>query len=105
MSARIFDIDPLTGTKKIFHYDHSDDSFTIQTQQDVTQIIDDNKRQLAGESSKGRKWKGDLHKVASIPMSVYAELMASGIANDQKRLAQWVNDQDNAAYRVKGGRV
>jgi hypothetical protein len=105
MDSRVFDIDPVTGQQKVFHYDHNNDRFHIETKMDVEPILDLNKAQLIGESSKGRNWRGDMHKVASIPMHVYLDLQKRGIIQDQRKFKAWLNDPDNKYYRTKGGRV
>jgi hypothetical protein len=43
--------------------------------------------------------------VATLPLSVYYQLKREGIADDPKRLAKWMNDPDNRAFRTRGGRL
>jgi hypothetical protein len=50
-------------------------------------------------------WKGDMHHVATIPMSIYAELVQKGITRDPARMKQWLNDRDNRVFRIKDGTV
>jgi hypothetical protein len=104
MSKRLFDVDPLTGTTEYFHYDEEKDAFTIQTQQDVTDLVEHNKGRYNTHDSRA-PWKGDLHLVASIPMNVYMELKQQGIIDDPKALRRWLNDPDNRYFRTRPGRV
>jgi hypothetical protein len=46
-----------------------------------------------------------MHKVGSIPMSIYHELQKQGILQDEKRLKKWLNDPDNRVFRTRPGRV
>lgn len=102
IETRLFDIDPATGTRRLFHYDHADDRFHIETQQDVTDLVEQNKWLANNER---QDFKGDMHRVASIPLSIYYDLKKRGILDDQKRMRQWLNDSENRFFRVKGGVV
>lgn len=105
--SRVLDVDPMTGLRRIFHYDDDTGDFTIQTEHDVEGLIEQNK---AEASNVGDGWKGDMHKVASIPLSVYFALKAQGIIDprndpEYKKLRAWLNDSDNRFFRTRGGRV
>jgi hypothetical protein len=102
MSKRLFDIDPLTGKKEYWHWDDENQRFTIETEQDVTDLLDLNKAQYNDASS---SFKGDMHKVASIPMNIYMDLKQKGIIDDAKKFKAWLNDPDNRYFRTKPGRV
>lgn len=102
MDKRLFDYDPLTGTTRWFHYDDANDQFYIQTQQETEDLIDQNRREL---NDSGTNWKGDWHKVASIPLSIFVRLQKEGIVYDQEALKKWLNDPDNALFRTKHGTV
>lgn len=104
--TKLFDYDPLTRTKKLFHYDADTDTFTIENQQDVTDLVGDNKTayNLFDERA---NWKGDLHKVASIPLTVMYDLKRKGMWFDQDPAAfrRWLNDPDNRFFRTRPGRI
>ena len=102
MSERLLDIDPKTGIRRYFSYDDDQDQFTIRTEQRVDDQIEANKAEFNAHQG---GWKGDMHKVASIPLNIYAELKAKGILDDPKRLKAWLNDPDNRAFRTRPGRV
>lgn len=103
MESRILDTDPATGITRVFHYDHASDRFTIETRQNVTDVVEQNK--LVANSERQDYRKGDLHRVASIPLSVYYDLKKRGILDDQAAMRRWLNDRDNRVFRVKGGTV
>jgi len=56
-----------------------------------------------------RAWKGDWHRIASIPLNVAFDedlgLMKAHEQGDEKYLSRWLNDGDNLAFRTRGGRV
>lgn len=110
MSERPFETDHLTGQRTFFSFDNERDEFTIRTEHDVTGLIEDNKRQQNLEpNERGAKFKGDMHRVASIPLTIYCELKAQGIIGPTpehaRKLKAWLNDPDNRLFRTKLGRV
>lgn len=102
MDKRLFDYDPLTGITRWFHYDDAEDAFYIQTEQETEGLIEQNKRE-ANDADSG--WKGDWHKVASIPLSIFVRLQKEGIVHDQDAMKKWLNDPNNALFRTKHGKV
>lgn len=102
MQRRIFDTDPLTGITRYWHV-KSDGEFVIETQQQVSDIADANKRSFADTDTKAKY--GDMAKVASIPLNVYYELKRQGIVDDPKAMKKWLNDPDNRVFRTRGGTV
>jgi hypothetical protein len=102
MSRRLLSRDPVTGVESYFTYHDDRDAFSIETVQNVDDVLDENKRDY-NDAQTG--WKGDMHKVASIPLSLYWELKMQGIIDDQTALKRWLNDPDNKYFRTKPGRV
>jgi len=104
---RTIEFDPLTGVKTDFIWNpgatSSKDGFTIETSQDVTQIIEKNKKQLA--SVDRHQKHGEWSKIASIPLSIYFELKKEGVIDDRKRFKKWLNDPDNRYFRTREGTV
>ena len=88
---KLFSEDKLTGIKKFWHVTDKGE-YVLETVQQMDAILDQNK---------GEK----LNKVATLPLSVYYQLKREGIADDPKRLAKWMNDPDNRAFRTRGGRL
>jgi len=99
---RLFSTNPHLGTTTYFHYNDADDSATFETLTEVDSFIDENKREF-NDADTG--WRGDMHKVASIPMTLYMDLQKQGILEDPKRLKAWLNDPENRYFRTKSGRV
>lgn len=104
--TRLFDADPITGTTQFFHATDDGEGFTIETVQDVTDLVEENKtNRNAAESG----WKGDMHRIASIPLSIYNDLLQKGIIDHgdpkQTKFLKWLSDRDNQVFRVKDGRL
>jgi len=83
----------------------------IQTRQDVTDIMEQNKKEFNSFDERA-KWSDQLfgNKVASIPMTVIDDLNKQGIMRgfavlDDKRFAMWLNDPMNRAWRTRTGKV
>lgn len=95
---------PVQRILKRFEYEDADDTFVIETKQDVTSIIELNKAQY-NQTEKATPWANMQNKVASIPMSIYAELVQKGIAQDDDALKAWLDDPSNRVWRVRPGRL
>jgi hypothetical protein len=102
MDTRILGHDAATGVTEFFHWNDADGTFTIERQQDVSPIITLAQAEAGMDNG---SWKGDWHKVASIPMSIYMDLEKQGIARDPARMKRWLNDRDNQVFRTKAGTV
>ena len=104
MTTKIFDFDPIMGTKKLWHYDAQTDQATIETVIDATQVVEENKERFKSFDERAN-WNGDMHHVASIPMALYYQMKAEGKLDDQAYMKRWLNDPDNRFFRVKEGQV
>jgi hypothetical protein len=104
MHTKLFDINPVTGTRKMWHYDAEKDEATIETIIDATQIVTDNKERFNSFDEKAN-WKGDMHHVASIPMALFYQMKAEGKLDDEAYMKRWLNDPDNRAFRTRPGEV
>lgn len=100
---RLFSKDDDQGITRYFHYDDETGQATIQTQQDVTAIIEENKQEYAQVDERAR-W-GEWSRVASIPMSIYFQLKAEGKLDDQEYMKKWLNNPDNQYFRTRSGQV
>ncbi|MEN6642571.1 MAG: hypothetical protein ABFE08_09005 [Armatimonadia bacterium] len=98
-----FDQDLATGTKTLFHADEENDSFVIETQQDITAILEDNQIELNEVTSLDRFGEGK--RVASIPLSIYCDLQKKGIVEDQAAMRRWLNDPVNKVFRTFRGKL
>lgn len=104
MTSKLFDYDPITGTKKMWHYDADKDEGVIETIFDVNAIGEDNKARYNSFDERAR-WNGDMHHVASIPMSLFYQMKAEGKLEDQAYMKRFLNDPDNRVFRTRPGDV
>lgn len=101
MAKRLLNDDALAGIKTYYDYDEHTDEAIITKEQDVSAIIDQNKREF---NAAPERW-GEWTKVGTIPLSVYYELERQGITKDQERMKKWLNDPDNRYFRTRPGTV
>lgn len=111
MQTRPLDYDPLTNTTETFHFDPYEGEggrLVIEVTQDIKPILDENKAFMC-DAADG--WKGDMHRVASIPHSLLPELAKRGIMDmggrilDKKTLKRFLNDRENLWLRTRPGYV
>jgi hypothetical protein len=91
------------GTK--FHYDEMEDKLTVERVQDVEPIIEYNKA-LANDAP--TNWRGDMHRVASIPFVIiekHKNETGVDLMKDEVALRRFLNDPDNRMFRTKLGRL
>jgi hypothetical protein len=107
MSKRLLNETPEQAIRRVFH-EHAENEFAIETVQDVTQIVEENREnyKLRG----GERWKYFQNHVAQIPTSIYYDLIRRGIIDEKedpemKRLMKWLDDPDNQAFRTRPGRL
>ena len=100
-TERLWDTDPLTGTKTFFRMEDGAKTFDLITESTVDPILEENQRLRKEDPN----FKGDQVRVASIPMAVWSELMRKGIAQDETEMKKWLNDRDNEVFRTARGRV
>ena len=86
-----------------------DGGLVIETVQDVSSIIEQNKKEYNANNG---KWGGDIfdNKIASIPLTVIDDLNKAGIMRgfhvlDQKKFRAWLNNPDNRFFRTRQGKV
>jgi hypothetical protein len=92
---------PETLTTETFHFDEMEDKVVLSTEQDVTQIIEENKA-LQNLVTSIDRW-GDMRRVAQVPLSLYLDLYKKGITRDAKTFSRWLNDPDNRFFRTSPG--
>lgn len=98
----LYDYDPKLG-RQVWYMTNPDGSMTFRTDYEATGTIAEN---AAMRNAAESGWKGDWHKVASIPLNVYYDQLAAAAQQDDgKYLSKWLNDSDNRAWRTKEGRV
>jgi hypothetical protein len=99
--------DPITRIQTIFHPDADGDKYVIEEKQDAEDIVEAN-RHLYNQFDERANWKGDMHRVASIPLSVFMGAYKRGLfrgAKLSKEDSAFLNDPDNRAFRTRPGRV
>ena len=101
---RILDTDPESGTTSVFHANEHDQTYAVETRQDVTQIITD-ATQTRNLTDKNTRYGEGMTKVASIPMTLYVEWLAKGWTKDQKKMKQLLNDPDLRKFRTRQGHI
>lgn len=98
----LVDHDMETGRTVWSYFDGEKDIYRVDYPVDNTI-----KENAEARAEAGTGWKGDWHRIASIPLNV---VHASGFAdaitqNDNKFLSKFLNDGDNRAWRTKEGKV
>lgn len=104
MRSRLLDFDPISKVRSMFHGGDGGDEFTVEEVQDVTAVLDENKRAFNMYDERSR-WNHEMNQVASIPLVVWEDLKRKGIADDEKALKKWLDDPDNRAFRTRPGRI
>jgi hypothetical protein len=102
--TRTFDHDASTGITELWHFDDETGIVTLESQQDVSGLVDANKSEFKHFDERARYQDG-MTKVASIPLSVWSDLRRKGIDRDKRAMKAWLNDPDNRFFRTRPGRV
>lgn len=101
---QLHDYDPVTGRSVWALFDGEKTVLRIDTPVQAT--IDEN---AAIRNATPDGWKGDYHRVASVPMQLlYDENLGLNKAiqqGDDRFISRFLNDADNRAWRTKDGRV
>lgn len=98
----------MTYRQQVVHAD-GDGGIIIETKQDITEILESNN--LIREADKERRGHlNDLHHVARIPFTVIDDLNKKGIMKgfaivDDVAFASWLNNSDNAQFKVYRGTI
>jgi hypothetical protein len=94
--------------QQIVHAD-GDGGIIIETKQDVTQILESNNQ--IREADKARLGHvNEFHHIARIPFTVIDDLNKRGVMRgftiiDDVAFARWLNDSDNAQWKVYRGNI
>lgn len=102
MSTRLFDSDPLMRADILWHTD-TDGSVTVEHRQDITDLVERNKREYASWDARSR-W-GVGRKVAEISMVALLDLQRRGIARDPTLLLKWLESEEGRPYLTSPGRL
>lgn len=112
MSERLFDIDKTTGVIETFQ--HHEGKSIIRKHQNTDAIVNANRNEM--NSQIDGNWKGDMHKVASIPIIIVdmwrEELKARGnhdcnplSSENRSFLIAKINSSEWSGLRTKQGRI
>ncbi len=97
------DYDFKTGVSKWVLYE-PDGKIVMRTDYPVAQTLEEN---AAHFNAAGDGWKGDWHRVASVPLNLLYDsnlgLIDAHNEGDEKYVKRWLNDSDNRGFRTKGG--
>jgi hypothetical protein len=99
------DFNPELRTRKDFHADADGENFVLETTQDVEMILESNRSSRAVYGERQRHDSEVLNRYASIPLTIYMDLLKQGITEDEQRMKAWLNDPANAHWRTRYGRV
>ncbi len=110
MTKRILDHDPLSGITEYFDYDHTSDTMTIQTVQDVTPIIEFNKALQKDTSYWSKGVKKEFVHAARIPNNIINKwLIEDGIdvfnPQHKERVRRKLNDPDYRYLRTSNNKL
>lgn len=104
LNSLLFDDDPIVGKRQILHVDEVDDKVVFEEKHDVTDILETNKA-LQNMVDEKANWKGEMHRVASIPMGIFMELQRKGITKDKKAFLRWLDDPEQKVFRTRPGKL
>ncbi|CAB5194566.1 hypothetical protein UFOVP177_20 [uncultured Caudovirales phage] len=98
----------MTFRQQIVHSD-GDGGIIIETKQDITEILESN-NQIREADKERRGHLNELHHVARIPFTVIDDLNKKGIMKgfhivDDPAFARWLNDSNNAQFKVYKGTI
>jgi hypothetical protein len=98
----LFDHDEKLG-RTVWARENGDGTTTFRTDYRVDPTIEAN---TAMRNMVDGGWKGDWHKVASIPLNIFHDQLAEASRQDDHRfISNWLNNSDNRAWRSKEGKV
>lgn len=100
--ADVLTVNASIGAHTLFHYDDDTQRVTLEEVQDTGAIEEHAKQLLNGAPD---HFRGEMVKVATIPLTVLMDLQQKGITRDPKAFAKWLNDRDNLVFRTHGGKV
>ena len=104
MSTRVLPGNPAFGIRREFYEDPMTGLVTVKTTQDVTAAVEESKA-LYNRHDEHSNWKGDIHLVAQVPLSVRFDPARAHIFNDKRRYLKWLDDSDQRAFRTRPGKL
>lgn len=92
------------NSQQIFHGNDHDDTYTVETRQDVTETLKQT-AELRNQTTKHTRYNEGQTRVAHVPDIVIQDLMRKGIWGDQKKMKQILNSPDYKFLRTREGKV
>jgi len=104
------DYNPETGFTLRYYWDSADEKVIVQHLQDVEDQLDVNQREYNTHGDYRRFGKGYMHKMASVPMSVYEMWRKDGFDllspdTDDKAIRRRLNDRAYSKFRTMPGKL
>ncbi|MDW9814934.1 hypothetical protein GOB25_07605 [Sinorhizobium meliloti] len=98
----LYDHDMMTGRSVWHYFDGEKDVFRVDYP--VDNLMSQNQEI---RNSAERAWKGDWHRVASIPLNVAYDsgLVKAHSEGDDRFVKRFLNNGDNRAWRTKEGHL
>lgn len=90
--------------RQLITHEH-DDQIVVHTHQDIEPLLDHVKAQREELHQVGARVGQDMTPVAEIPMIIWEQACREGWQHDQNKWKQWLNDPQNAPFRLTTGRV
>lgn len=98
----LLDHDAATG-RTVWVRDNGDGTMTARTDYPHDALLSEN---AAFRNALDPGWKGDWHRVASIPLNIFHDQLGEAARqNDDKYISKWLNDADHFGFRTKEGKV
>jgi hypothetical protein len=97
--------DPVTRITRRLVYNESDGTGHIISEQDERPVVEENKALFNSYRGRWEKHGEYADRYASIPLVIWGDLIAKGIAYDDERLAAWLDDPENQAWRTRPGKI
>ena len=100
---RLFSSDPVGKKVTIFHCEEPG-QYVLETKQDVTEIVEMNKREYNAHSDYRRFGGESFRKVANLPLHMLFD-PETGRMKEDDELKKMLNDPTLSAFRTMPGRV
>ena len=104
MSHRMPYFDNGDVKRELLYSDH-EETMRVHTYQDLAPVKALAKDLREQHHVIGHRKTENLTPVAEIPMVVYEQAVREGWDNDEAAWKRWMNDPQNAAFRITSGRV
>lgn len=107
MSGRLFDLDAVTKTVETFHYDEQTGKFTIESKQEVSDLVDANRERKA----EGFNRKAFQRLAARVPENIYWYWQMKwrnegrSSAEIMELWTKFLNDPDHKDFKTIDGRI